>query len=86
MKQVVVVCSRVADEKPAVPGCSVRHCTGCFSAVWVSPSSLKAVPGGPMICKQCFAKVPHDDEVEIHPLTPDQIAELRAYYKSRRGS
>lgn len=87
-------CHRVEDLDHPITGAVVELCSRCGASVWVSPSSrrmrketgLKLSP----VCNRCvpvaIVELPPDEKIEVQKLTMDQIEELAAEVKRRRGS
>jgi hypothetical protein len=80
-----IVCDRITDTpQPKLPGCAIRYCMKCRSAVWVAPSSLASAPGAPAMCVRCFIEISRTEPTNVLPLTIEQARDIRAYYRRRR--
>ena len=75
----IIVCPRITESRPRIPGSVIRHCTACFTAVWKGPSAIN-VTGRVVaaLCIQCFGETPRKDG-ELLALTFTQIKEMRAH-------
>jgi len=92
--EAVLLCDRVEGFADPVAGSVAERCDRCGESVWVSPSSRRMREESGLalspVCRDCFpavvAELPPDEEVKVHKLTADQIEELVAEAKRRRGS
>ena len=94
MDEAVLLCHRVEDLAHPITGAAVERCDLCGASVWVAPSSRRMRKESglelPPVCHHCtpavIAELPPDEKVEVQKLTADQIEELAAEVKRRRGS
>ena len=84
-EQVAIVCMRVSKDVYVVPGSQYGyHCESCGEEVWVAPSGFDIISehsSCAIICLDCFVKkeMAKEEEVEIQPLTPRQVLEVKAW-------
>ena len=72
-----VITMRCADLARPVAGATVSACHICEAPVWISPSTLSAVPGPPLLtCIPCAKPLLAKDAREPEPLTDDQRLEI----------
>jgi hypothetical protein len=79
-----LVCVRVADARLIIPGSFQDRCRECDYQVWRAPSSA-ALPSDVVVTCQPCAKALGEFEVEIAPITPDQLDEIRGPIVDLRG-
>ena len=81
----VLVAWRVGDASlTTIRGSTHATCRNCKAAVWIAPSSrtiLLSKPEAVTLCFQCALAVDPDLKM-LGPLTAEQHAEIRAYYRT----
>lgn len=79
----VAICNPTDGYTPRVAGSTRDHCMVCAAEVWVSPSSRLVAEQ--FLCTDCAPGViATAGNPVVMPLTPEQIAELRAIARTAR--
>ena len=75
-----LICMRAKGLKNPVLGVVKRVCCRCREQVWVAPTGLRIQRehGVAFLCLTCaFADEALRDGIELHPLTPEQVREIK---------
>jgi hypothetical protein len=80
-----LLCAPNEEGVEIVTGSVLRLCTQCRREIWVSPSGLLmlATQNVVPVCPECGLKKMNERaaEMEIAPLTPEQIREIAAHWR-----
>lgn len=76
----LIICMRVSQMTRPVEGAVQRQCFSCQGGVWVSPSTIRDIPGMPgkvkLQCGDCAIPVMIREKATLIPPTAGQREEL----------